>query len=299
MTATDAAGHPGQIVVGVDGSDSSLWVAKWAADEGIRHRVPVRLVHSYFQPYLYYPPFATSTTANNELLAHAHRDLDAITAAVRAARPGVEVHAAMRTGHPVPTLLDESSAARMLVLGARGRHGFDELMLGSVVAPVVARALCPVAVFRPIADEQDGGPVVVGVDGSPVSEAAVAMAFDEASARGAGLTAVHAWSELPEEWLYPIVYGPRELQVAEEDAHRLLAERLAGWQEKYPDVAVERVVVRRRPAPVLLELATRAQLLVVGSRGRGGFAGMLLGSTSRAVLHRAPCPVIVARPTNI
>jgi nucleotide-binding universal stress UspA family protein len=299
MTTTDAAGRPGQVVVGVDGSDASLRAALWAAERAAggngHHRVPLRLVHSYFQPYLYYPPFAVSTTVDNELLATARRELDAVTAAVRSARPDVEVHSVMRTGHPVTTLLAESADARMLVLGARGRHGFEALLLGSVVTPVVSHARCPVAVVRPIAHDRADGPVVVGVDGSPVSEAALALAFDEASARRTGLVAVHAWSDRAEEWMFPVVFDADGLHVAEEDERRLLAERLAGWQEKYPDVAVERAVVRQRPAPALLERAAGAQLLVVGSRGRGGFTGLLLGSTSQAVLHHAPCPVIVVR----
>lgn len=294
MTTSNVSEHAGQIVVGVDGSEGAVQAALWAADEAARHHVPVRLVHSYFQPYLYYPPFATSTTGNNVLLAQARRELDEVTAVVRTACPTVTVHPDFRYGHPVSTLQAESSAARMLVLGARGRRGFDGLVLGSVAGSVAAHAHCPVAVVHGVAG-QSSQPVVVGVDGSPVSETAVALAFDEASTRRVGLIAIHAWDELPDQRLFSLAYQPEQVRRAEADEHRLLAERLAGWQEKYPDVTVERVVVRQHPAAALLQHAARAQLVVVGSHGRGGFAGMLLGSTSQAMLRHAPCPVIVAR----
>jgi nucleotide-binding universal stress UspA family protein len=139
--------------------------------------------------------------------------------------------------------------------------------------------------------------VVVGVDGSPTSEPALAMAFEEAAMRGAGLVAVHAWVEFTSETAY---VSARQFLVdwnaVETREHEMLAERLAGWQEKYPDVEVRRVVTGGRPAKCLLDEADDAQLLVVGSRGRGGFTGMLLGSTSQALIHHAPCPLVVVRP---
>ncbi|MFM9035268.1 MAG: universal stress protein, partial [Mycobacterium sp.] len=154
-------------------------------------------------------------------------------------------------------------------------------------------AHCPVAIIHdedPLMPHPSLAPVVVGVDGSPASESALAVAFEEASLRGVDLVAVHAWSdsgvfEFPgADW--------STLQALGEET---LGERLAGWQERFPDVLVRRVVVADRPAHQLLEQAESAQLLVVGSHGRGGFAGMLLGSVSTAVVHGARMPVIVAR----
>jgi nucleotide-binding universal stress UspA family protein len=135
-------------------------------------------------------------------------------------------------------------------------------------------------------------PVVVGVDGSPASESATALAFDEASRRGVELVAVHAWSDFAVSELPGIEWSDVQKQ-----AEETLAERLAGYQERYPDVTVRRVVVLDRPARQLLEQSEAAQLTVVGSHGRGGFAGMLLGSVSSAVAESARMPVIVTRPS--
>ncbi len=142
------------------------------------------------------------------------------------------------------------------------------------------------------------GPIVVGIDGSESSKAAVEVAFEQAAARGASLVAVNVWSDVsvqpslgasPEDPLWSSIQTGEEV---------VLSERLAGYQERYPDVTVERVVARDRPVRVLSEFAEKAQLIVVGSRGRGGFTGMLLGSTSNALLHTADCPVMIVRPES-
>lgn len=133
-------------------------------------------------------------------------------------------------------------------------------------------------------------PVLLGIDGSPASEAAVAVAFDEASRRGVELIALHAWSDLEVVELPGLNWS-----AVEAEAQVLLAERLAGWQERYPDVTVRRVVVCDRPARQLVERSQTAQLVVVGSHGRGGVTGVLLGSVSNALVHAVRMPLIVAR----
>jgi nucleotide-binding universal stress UspA family protein len=137
---------------------------------------------------------------------------------------------------------------------------------------------------------------VVGVDGSPVGEAAIEFAFEQASRLNAPLMAVHAWSDMVPAATFAVVPHAVDWAQIQTAELQLLCERLAGWQEKYPDVRVDRIVTQDRPAHSLLEQARDAQLVVVGSRGRGGVTGLLLGSTSQALLHHAPCPVAVVRP---
>jgi nucleotide-binding universal stress UspA family protein len=196
----------------------------------------------------------------------------------------------IRDGYAVP-VLHHARQAPLVVLGDRGLGGFSGLIVGSVAVQVAAHAACPVLVARGSAHLD--GPVVVGVDGSEVSDHAVGFAFEEASLRRASLRAVLAWrypvSTGPGDML-PLVYDSAELAAEEELA---LAEATAGWSERYPDVDVIRHLDRGRPSKVLVQESAGAQLVVVGARGRGGFTGLLLGSVSHAVLHHAQCPVAV------
>ena len=164
----------------------------------------------------------------------------------------------------IPTLVDLSKDAELLVTGSRGSGGWPGRILGSVSSALLRHAHCPVAIIH----DEDllmpypvQAPVLVGVDGSSASELATAIAFDEASRRNVGLIALHAWSDVDvSEW--PGVDWPATQSMAEQ----VLAERLAGWQEQYPDVNVRRIVVRDQPARQLVERSEEAQLLVVGSR---------------------------------
>lgn len=288
------------IVVGVDGSDSALHAAHWAADEAARRRVSLRLLHAVDSPVL------TQTVGFGSL----ERYLDALTSvgqkrlteaetAVRQEYPDLEVTLDLRTTSPVPALIEASDDAKMVVLGSRGLGGFAGILAGSTVVTLAAHGHCPVAVIRGRRFNEPPpayGAVVVGVDGSLASDSALAMAFDEASLRGVHLVAVHTWTEYVSDLSYAYA---RQFDVdwseVETKESELLAQRLADWQEKYPDVTVHRVVTRDKPVRCLLEQAAEAQLLVVGSRGRGGLAGMLLGSTSQALIHHTPCPLLVVR----
>ncbi|HVV29464.1 MAG TPA: universal stress protein [Mycobacteriales bacterium] len=281
------------IVVGVDGSAQALDAVGWAAAEAGRRNLRLHLVSGFDSSLGFYgaglpiPPDSFDAVENLALtqLADAAR-------AARDVAPGVEVTTERGRLSPIPLLLDYSSSARMIVLGASGRGGFTGMLVGSTAVSVAARSSCPVVVVRPDRD----GPVVAGVDGSPNSTAALAAAFDEASWRGVPLVAVHSWSDADYVTDAPIAAALLETEPTEEEQTRVLAESLAGWQEKYPDVRVERVVVKDRPRHQLLGWSAKACLIVVGSRGRGGFQGLLLGSTSQALIHHAQCPVMIIRP---
>lgn len=219
-----------------------------------------------------------------------------IADAVRVGRTAVEdaeldIRTEIVSGAVVPALVDLSKQVRLVVVGSRGMGIVGRALLGSVSSALIRHARCPIAVIHgAVAPEHSSGPVVVGIDGSPASEVATALAFDEAALRHADLVAVHAYSEI--EWPEVI---PLPWSTIVEEAGEVLSERLAGWQERYPDVVVHKVVVRDRPIQHLLEQSESAQLVVLGSHGRGGFAGMLLGSVSSAVAHQIHTPLIVAR----
>jgi nucleotide-binding universal stress UspA family protein len=176
--------------------------------------------------------------------------------------------------------------------------GFSGLLLGSVGVAVTAHAHCPVVVVRGHLPAQTSLPIWVGVDGSPESDLAAGFAFDEAARRGVPVAAIHAWEPPPaprRNTVPPLSYDAALIEVAE---RQLLDEDLASWRDKYPKVAVTTTVVPGQPGQALVEVSRHAQLVVVGSRGRGGFRGLLLGSVSQQLLHHAACPVAVVRETH-
>jgi len=200
--------------------------------------------------------------------------------------PDLEVEARSRPGHAAQVLLEESEHAEVVVLGSRGAGGFAGLVLGSTTLHVASHAHCPVvAVPEPSGGEPDRHGIVVGVDGSGVSQAAIDYACQAASRLHEKLVAVHAWHA-------PVAYDP--LLVGEEE-RLVLAESMAGWSEKYPDIEVEHKVVRDHPVRALVDEAACVRLLVVGSRGRGSIRSLALGSVSHGVLHHATGPVAVVR----
>ncbi|MCP2250431.1 Nucleotide-binding universal stress protein, UspA family [Lentzea aerocolonigenes] len=284
-------------MVGVDGSASALGAVSWAAAECARHHVPLRLVHGFMLPTSDYPEILVTSAEVRHAIEQQVRDwLTEATAAARATAPDVEVTTEILCCGAAGLLIEESRKARLVVAGSRGLGTVTGLLVGSTAVALAAHAHSPVVVVR--GTETPHGPVVVGVDGSPTSEAALAFAFDEASVRGAVLVAVMTSQDFTVDSAYNVSRMAVDWAQVEEDERRLLAQRLAGWQEKYPDVDVQRVVLRDRPARALLRYAAQAQLLVVGSRGHGGFTGMLIGSTSQALVHHAPCPLAIVRPVR-
>jgi len=218
----------------------------------------------------------------SRILADLRAMLDAVAAELHVRYPHLEIATGVTAGVPAGVLIEESRTAALVVVGSRGVGGFRGRLVGSVSAQVASYAHAPVIVVRPPVDGDPGTGVVVGVDGSPGAAAALEFAFDEAEAHGNRLVAVYAWDA-----------GDAEVG-AREEADRALAELLAGWPDKHPDVTVERRAVRsRHPVETLLVEGRNAALLVVGRRGRGGFAGLLLGSVSDGLVRHAHRPVAV------
>jgi nucleotide-binding universal stress UspA family protein len=256
------AGMP--VVAGVDGSRPALRAVRWAAREAERRHVSLRLVGAFPElvPQLTGKMIGSAAAMRDALRELAGEQLAAAVAAAADEVAGLAIEQQIAAVDPIPQLVEQSRSAQLVVIGDRGHGGVYGLLAGSVAVGLAARGECPVVVVR--GTDRADGPVVVGVDGSPVSEAALEFAFDAAALRQAPLRAVHVWSDtILDPELVPVALWD---SLAEEH-QMLLAERLAGWAGKYPDVAVQRVVERDRPGRVLVEESARAQLLVVGRVG--------------------------------
>lgn len=284
------------VIVGVDGSEQSLAAVALGAVEAAHRHEPLRLIWAYLWPLYASAVHMPGATGFDEPLAAPTDQLEAIAARTRETHPGLEVSTAVVVGAAANILIGESIDASLLVVGSRGRGGFAGLLTGSVATQVATHAHCPVIVVRHGAEPAPGHPVIVGVDGVEHTRDAVAFAFAEAAARGVSITAVHAWAPPPPGEPNPFKPVAYDYDEAHREASRILAEALAGYQELYPGVEVFReVLCSVNPARELLRVSGEADLLVVGSRGYGGFAGLLLGSVGQALIQHAQCPVAVVR----
>ncbi|KUL22244.1 universal stress protein [Streptomyces regalis] len=287
----------GLVIVGVDGSASSLAAVEVAAREARLRGAGLRVVHAFVWPATHVPMGPSPLGPPQGGLQNMVDGL--VAEALERARAGareVEVSHVVVTGEPLTVLEAQSRAAELVVVGSRGMGGFVGLLVGSTAVHLATHGRCPVLVVREL--PRDDGPVVLGVDGSAAGQNAVDFAFAEAALRNAPLVALHAWTTwnapmpAPQDASMPYANPPGALAKGEE---RLLHEALAGRQERFPGVAVEHRVVHGGTREALIDASRSAQLVVVGARGRGGFAGLLLGSVSQALLHHAHCPVAVVR----
>ena len=289
------------VVVGVDGSPTSYAAAGYAARIADQRGRPLHLVHGYLHPLGYgvgINPYdlgvPAPTRAAVEMLESAAEQL-------RSRWPGLEVETRQGAGGPAASLIDESRRAGLLVVGTRGVGGFKGLLLGSVSTQVAGHSRCPVFVVRPAEGEElpYDGPVLVGVDGSTHSRLAVAHGAQEAMHRGGVLRLVNAYAINTSPMLSFPPEGLQEYEVALRDnATGVLREAAAVVRHDHPELTIEEhVVAGANPAQDLVEATRGAALAVVGSRGHGGFVGMLLGSISQALVQHAHCPVLVAHGT--
>ncbi|MEU8801098.1 universal stress protein [Spirillospora sp. NPDC048819] len=275
------------VVAGYDGSQNGIRALDWAVGEAQSRGLPLTVIHAW-------EAFIGSPVAMPvvDLRAVAQETLDGGVEHVRKQAPDLPVRGVLECGRPAAELIEAGQSAALLVLGPRGLGGFAGMVLGSVSAQVVAHAQCPVVIARGDPGrrpEVEPGRVVVGVDGSPASRAALAMAFAEAELHDSSVHAVAAWESVPVKGLPPLADEAGIRKAARERLDQLMLP----MRELHPGVEVRAEVVLGPPRGVLLDASQGARLLVVGSRGLGGFRGLLLGSVSHALVQHATCPVAV------
>jgi nucleotide-binding universal stress UspA family protein len=295
--ARGMASRPGEarIVVGVDGSPASKHALHWAADEAIYQGVGLDIIHASGSHHSMFPDGGHIHPAPFERAARAILD-DAVAALAQRGVSPPDVRPVLAEDDAATALLTAAGDAALLVVGSRGHGGFVGLLLGSVSQRCVDHAKCPVAVIPPSWDGATHGRIVVGVDGSEASYGALHWAIAEAARRDAQLDVVNAYGFHQ----YPSPYGPTvaiDPDQLETGSKALLDKMVAGaFEGPGPPRAVETIATSMTAVPALLESAKGADLLVVGSRGRGSFTGLLLGSVSQQCVHHAPCPVVVVHP---
>jgi nucleotide-binding universal stress UspA family protein len=281
------------VIVGTDGTEQSRAAVIWAAREAERRGVPLRIAHVFDWDWEEY-----RHSVGNEYIDVSRQLAEAVVNhASRLARetaPRIVIETDTLTGHAAARLLDIADQAELMVLGHRGRGGFAGLRLGSVSQRVATHAPGSVLVIRGRAELD--GPVLAGVDDSPAADDVLETAFEAATAHQTALSVVRSYLPSIPLWLENI--RPSDVETPDQDAAELarLEEQLAPWRAKYPGVAVEIVLTHDAAASALVGASHRAQLVVVGSRGRGPVRGALLGSVGLQLLHHAECPVLIARP---
>lgn len=285
-----------RFVVGVDGSASSRKAVEWAAQAAIIEEVDLGLVSAYDASVSNYAPgLVIPQDVVDAISVEARERVDEAATIAAQVAPDVRVSTKVVEGDAAGVLLEVGKDST-IVIGTRGRGSVRGLVFGSVGVSIAAHHHGRVVVVEPESDLTARGPVVVGVSDDPVSDPAVAEAYRQADLRKVKLVAVHTWSQLDADALHGYGIEPDAIERMSTDAVEALAERMAGYAADYPDVELERRVLPDDPAKALIEAAgDDASLIVVGSRGRGGFRGLLLGSTSQKVLHHASCPVMVVR----
>lgn len=286
--------HPAPIMIGYDGSPGSVAALDWAAAAAGRAMAPLRIVEAFEIVIATRPspghvvPLAAVRTARQ-------KRLDEVAAKLRLEHPGLHVETSLIGGAAAKTLVDAAQDTRLVVLGSRGLGGWSGLMIGSVAVQVTTHATCPVVViphdFQPQTRQEPA--VVVGVDGSKYSARAIDFAFDQAESLHGRVVAVHAWTS-------PYVTyhdGESMLEFDEdkvrEEARLLVAESVAGAAEDHPDVPWTTELSMGSAGLALVRQSGSADLVVVGTRGHGGFTGLLLGSIGQSVLHHTHCPIAV------
>ncbi len=295
MMTSQTGGRP--VVVGVDGSSGADLAVRWAARHAAEIGAPLRLVHAVAAAEtvtaLLPIPVGVSSVGPRRPCPTASQVLESATAEAARHLPQPRVTAEPASADPERALLDASAEAALLVLGSGGHHRVTSTLFGSVALRVIADAGCPTVVVR--GESPPDAPVVVAVDNSESCEPALRFAFREAARRRRTLVAVHAWQPpLPRTGAGMMTVAPAWENLAE-SAGIALATALAPLRAAFPDVTVRERLLGGHPEVAVPDDTTGAALIVAGSRGRGPVAGLILGSTSQALIHRSSCPVAVVR----
>lgn len=286
--STDTTSDP--LVVGVDPDESRRAALAWAADEALRRHRPLTLVHAYGRSLPSEPAGGGEGAQGRwreELRAMGEEVLKEALAFVQQRCPTVAASTVLAEGRPARVLADQLGRAELVVIGSRHQGTVRELFSADAVGlPLSARAACPIVVVREAEHATQEPPYfVVGVDGSPGSATALDFAFAEAELRGADLRTLCVW--------HTPLLGVLDEHAALLESRRVLDETLDGPAAAHPEVHAYREVVKGHPVQALAEASAHALGLIVGTRGHGGFPGMLLGSVSQGVMHHANCPVIL------
>ncbi|MBM2620628.1 universal stress protein [Actinoplanes sp. LDG1-06] len=279
-----------RITVGYDRSPDAKAAARWALDEALRTGAPVEFLYAYEWP-TWLP--ATSTVPAPSVWPDGETDrairgaLHEAVALAKQTHPSVPTHITFVHNSAALELIGRSADSSLIVLGCRG-HSAVTGLLGSVSVAVSAHAKCPVVVVR--GDPAADAPVVVGVDDSAPAQLALAFAVEEAVARNVALRVIRAWPPVTGIW----EESPMVARAVTGQERRPFDELVADWRRKHPELSITAEAVVEHPAAALVEASRDAQLLVVGTRGRGAVRGMVLGSVSQHLLRHAACTVAVA-----
>jgi nucleotide-binding universal stress UspA family protein len=273
------------VLVGVDDGPESQVALRWAVEAAEGRGAAVRVVRAYLNELSRWPAVGVEGYVPPPMPLDKYQHQ--VEAAVQYARDRLGYQGGsgwLANDDPAHAILTEAGEAEMVVVGTRSRNKMSAAVLGSVATSVAAKAPCPVVVVR---GERRTGPVVVGTDGSAESEEALSFGFEEAARTGQPLKVVYCW--------HPQEQHAESIESTQGLLKNWLAESVAPYLDKYPTVRAQALVVEGRASAQLVDLSATASLVVVGSRGRGGVAGLLLGSVSQSLLHHADAPVAIVR----
>lgn len=278
-----------RIIAGVDGSAHGWAALAWAAEQARDLGIPLHIVHA-FAPDI--PMLGFGATDQTSILDEGKRLLATAVARAHAVDPKIVVTTSLPPGFASRALVGASRDATMVVLGAIGHGLLSRATIGAVAQQVAAHASCPVVIVgHEDHSETTHHRVVVGVDGSPSSMAALHTAFGQAAAREAELVVVHSWeAKGPED---PTLQSNSSWPAYESHLEQAVTREIASSSAEHPAVKVRHEVVRNSPIAALIRAADTADLVVVGARGIGGFPGLHLGSVSNRLLGRTACPLVI------